>query len=145
MRVAVGGGRLRADNRLVRSVLGKLLKDFWGPDTVVIEGDAKGYDRLAGAWARRNHLTNIKVRIDPEIDGWRDDAPRRRNQRVIDQEHPELFVAFDGGPGTRDMMRRCLRHGVIIYEVEVVAENFLVWSWAGDGGRATLITEGKIK
>lgn len=141
-RVAVGGGRLNANKRLAQAVLGKLLKEEWGPDAVIIEGDAQGYDRIAGAWARARRLENIKVRVDGELDGYRDDAPKRRNQRLLDQEHPEVFVAFDGGPGTRDMMSRCLRAGVRVYEVEVMDRNFIVWQWAGDGGKAQLVTEG---
>ena len=64
MRVLVCGGRDFADSALLYGVLDELNRT----KTVicVIEGDARGADRLAGQWARRNHI-DLKV-IVPEYD-----------------------------------------------------------------------------
>ena len=35
-----------------------------------------------------------------------------RNQRMIDEGHPDLVIAFPGGKGTDDMTRRALAAGV---------------------------------
>ena len=54
MRVLVCGGRDFADSALLYGVLDELNRT----KTIicVIEGDARGADRLAGQWARRNHI-----------------------------------------------------------------------------------------
>jgi YspA, cpYpsA-related SLOG family len=58
MRVLVCGGRDFADSALLYGVLDELNRT----KTIicVIEGDARGADRLAGQWARRNHI-DLKV------------------------------------------------------------------------------------
>jgi hypothetical protein len=40
-----------------------------------------------------------------------------RNQRMLDEGKPDLVVAFPGGGGTKDMVRRAVQAGVIIHEV----------------------------
>jgi len=40
-----------------------------------------------------------------------------RNQRMLDEGKPDLVVAFPGGGGTKDMVRRAVSAGVAIHEV----------------------------
>jgi len=40
-----------------------------------------------------------------------------RNQRMLDEGKPDLVVAFPGGGGTKDMVRRAVKAGVAIHEV----------------------------
>jgi hypothetical protein len=40
-----------------------------------------------------------------------------RNQRMLDEVKPELVVAFPGGRGTADMVRRAREAGVNVYLV----------------------------
>ena len=44
-------------------------------------------------------------------------APPLRNQRMLDEGKPDLVVAFPGGGGTKDMVRRAVKAGVPIHEV----------------------------
>ena len=41
-----------------------------------------------------------------------------RNQFMLEQEKPDLVIAFDGGRGTADMMRRSRRAGVDTIHIE---------------------------
>jgi hypothetical protein len=114
MRVLVCGGRDFVDSALLYGVLDELNRT----KTIicVIEGDARGADRLAGQWARRNHI-DLKV-IVPEYDQFGARlAPPLRNQRMLDEGKPDLVVAFPGGGGTKDMVRRAVKAGVAIHEV----------------------------
>ena len=40
-----------------------------------------------------------------------------RNQRMLDEGKPNLVVAFPGGGGTKDMVRRAVKARVPIHEV----------------------------
>ena len=40
-----------------------------------------------------------------------------RNQRMLDEGKPDLVVAFPGGGGTKDTVRRAVQAGVIIHDV----------------------------
>jgi YspA, cpYpsA-related SLOG family len=114
MRVLVCGGRDFDDSALLGSVLDELNRT----KTIicVMEGDARGADRLAGQWARKNHI-DLKVFV-PEYDQFGARlAPPLRNQRILDEAKPDLVVVFPGGDGTKDMVRRAVKAGVAIHEV----------------------------
>lgn len=40
-----------------------------------------------------------------------------RNQKMIDDYHPQLVVAFPGGAGTADMVRRARAAGIEVREI----------------------------
>jgi len=40
-----------------------------------------------------------------------------RNQRMLDEGKPDLVVAFSGSGGTKDMVRRAVKAGVSVHEV----------------------------
>jgi hypothetical protein len=40
-----------------------------------------------------------------------------RNQRMLDEGKPDLVVAFPGGGGTKDLVRRAVKAGVSVHEV----------------------------
>lgn len=83
---------------------------FERPITLLIEGDAPGADRLAGRWARRSNVETIKFPAE-----WRKygrSAGHRRNQQMLDEGKPDLVVAFPGGRGTADMVRRAEAAGI---------------------------------
>lgn len=115
-RALVCGGRGFTDSDFVYRTLDKLHREH-GFD-VVIEGDAKGVDRMAGYWARCARLTNIKEAVtdaDYREHGRR--APLVRNQRMLDKHRPDLGIAFPGGHGTADMVRRLNAAHVEVIEV----------------------------
>jgi hypothetical protein len=76
----------------------------------VIEGNARGADRLAGFWARSRGIPNLKFNADWQKFGAA--AGPIRNQRMIEEGKPIWVVAFPGGAGTADMIARAKRAGL---------------------------------
>jgi SLOG family YspA-like protein len=76
MRVLVCGGRDFADSALLYGVLDELNRT----KTIicVIEGDAPGADRLAGQWARRNHIDLKVIVLAASRYSLRSAAPHRK-------------------------------------------------------------------
>lgn len=73
-------------------------------------------DRLAHDWALA-----VKVKGATYCANWTRDGKAAgpiRNQRMIDEGKPDLVVAFPGGRGTADMVRRAKAAGVKVMEVE---------------------------
>lgn len=131
MRVLVCGGRYFTDGVAVSEYLtrhyGALL-----PGLVIIHGNAKGADRLADRWAK-NHglkpltfpaawydLTQPGAVIKTRADGTKYDvlAGFRRNQQMLDEGKPDVVVAFRGGDGTDDMVKRAQAAGVPVVRVK---------------------------
>jgi hypothetical protein len=109
MRVLVCGGRHYHDEANVYATLDRL------KPTTVIEGGATGADFLANAWS-----------IDHDVDcetyyaEWKKfgrSAGAIRNQRMLTEGRPDLVVAFPGGKGTADMVRRATNAGI---KVEII-------------------------
>ena len=94
----------------------------------VVHGAAKGADTLADKWAKK---AGVQVEAYPAI--WRPAelggrVDRRagftRNKRMLDQAKPGLVIAFPGGSGTSDMVRRAHQAGV-----KVINLKDIVASW----------------
>lgn len=102
VRVLVCGGRDFTDTKGLYKYLDNLHRTLG--ITTIIEGDAKGADRMAGFWARKNKITNVKFKAAWEKFGSK--AGPIRNQQMLDQGIPQLVVAFPGGRGTEDMINR---------------------------------------
>ena len=84
--------------------------------TFLVHGDARGADRLAGAWAR-NH--GIPVKAFPAewiAHGW--SAGPRRNQQMLDSVRVDYVVAFPGSAGTADMVRRAEAYDIPVLPVD---------------------------
>lgn len=118
MRVLVCGGRNfsrfnRGEARLVIEHLNRL-SDERGPLTI-IEGGAPGVDSTAHAWARTWGAGCETYRAEWTKHGRA--AGPKRNQRMIDEGKPDLVVAFPGGRGTADMVRRARAAGIEVIEV----------------------------
>jgi hypothetical protein len=83
--------------------------------TVVISGGAKGADELgpllAGVIGCKSlvYLANWKQ--------YENAAGPIRNQQMLDEGKPDIVVAFPGGTGTADMVRRARKAGVVVIEV----------------------------
>lgn len=113
MKVLVCGGRDYTDLDRVYAVLDKL-HDEAGVD-VVVHGDASGADSLAKRWAEETGVSQRGYPADWEAQG--SFAGPARNQRMLDEEQPDLVIAFPGNKGTRDMIRRARRAGVEVVEI----------------------------
>lgn len=114
MRVLVCGGRDFSGTDVAYAALDRLRREY-GFD-VVIEGDAHGADRIAGFWARKRRLDNLKFPADWAAHGRA--AGPIRNQKMLDEGKPDLVIAFPGGRGTADMVRRAETAGVRVVHVE---------------------------
>lgn len=129
MRVLVCGGR-DYDNQLrVSETLDALCDEFslWGapdregnrlPDAgrlAIIHGGARGADALADRWAVSNWVTSVAVEANWSAFGKA--AGPIRNQSMIDSYMPDLVLAFPGGRGTADMIRRAKEAGIEVREI----------------------------
>jgi cysteine synthase len=113
-RILVCGGRAYADRAAVFGALDRL-KAVHG-DLTVVQGGATGADALARAWCAAQpgiHMIN-------EPADWRAHgraAGPIRNQRMIDQHKPDVVLAFTGGRGTADMIRRAERGDIPVVRI----------------------------
>lgn len=81
--------------------------------TAVIHGGARGADRMAAIWARERGLLAIQFLADWRRHGIA--AGPCRNQRMLDEGRPDAVLAFPGGAGTGDMIRRALNAELPVY------------------------------
>lgn len=110
-RVLVCGGRDYRDGLRVRSALSSLP----ARPTVLIAGGAPGADYQAALWAECNKVKREIYQADWGMHGRA--AGPIRNQRMIDEGKPDYVVAFPGGRGTADMVRRAKAAGIPVREV----------------------------
>lgn len=114
MRVLVCGRRDYAGDGL-RVALTELHGGPRGPITEMIEGGAKGADRIGAAWA--DNWSVPRRRFDADWERHGRSAGPKRNQRMIDEGRPDLVIAAPGGRGTADMVRRARAAGIEVLDV----------------------------
>lgn len=112
MKVIVCGGRDFTNEWLLNEWLDATHSET--PITTLVQGGAMGADSLARQWARSRGVLVITVEADWTKHGKA--AGPIRNQRMLDEHKPELVIAFNGGRGTADMMRRANAAGVDVQE-----------------------------
>lgn len=111
MRLLVCGGRAYADRAKVFAALDRV--DGRRPVSVLIHGAARGADTLAAEWAAARG-----VAIEPYPADWKMlglIAGPMRNMQMLIEGKPEGVVAFPGGRGTSDMVRRAEAAGVKVW------------------------------
>jgi hypothetical protein len=128
VRLLVCGGRDFGTTAPERFALRDVL-DLWHqrrPITTLIHGAARGADTLAGEWAVAK-----AVPVDPhpvahhEWEAWRaagrpSPSPgSARNARMLAEGRPGAVLAFPGGTGTADMVRKARAAGVPVALVVV--------------------------
>lgn len=91
--------------------------DGFGPPeiTEIISGMARGADSLAAEWATKFGFPLQKFPADWKKYGKA--AGSIRNQQMLDEGKPDLVIAFPGGTGTRDMIKKANKAGVRVIEV----------------------------
>lgn len=121
VRVIVCGGRNFADSARVDQIL-----SAW-EITELCEGGhrhqrpdgsidwSRSADALARRWANNNGIDGPTIRADWPTLGKK--AGPIRNQRMLDEFQPDAVIAFPGGDGTADMVRRALKATVPVIEV----------------------------
>lgn len=113
MRVLVCGGRDFEDYQFAQEKLDKLHRSI--DITHVISGHAKGADQLGEMWAEEN-CTPFTC-YPANWDKHRKAAGPIRNQQMLDEGKPDVVLAFPGGRGTADMVKRAKKAGVRVIEV----------------------------
>jgi hypothetical protein len=99
----VCGGRAMGPPEKVFEVLNKLALER-GLPTLVLTGGATGADTWGLLWAKRKGVVRRSFPADWGRHGKR--AGMQRNQIMLDAHKVDLVVAFPGGAGTADMVRR---------------------------------------
>ena len=112
MKVLVCGGRDYSDKVSVYSVLDSIARE---EPIVLIHGDARGADRLADEWAVERGVPVVRMPANWKQYGLR--AGPVRNAAMLNLK-PDRVVAFTGGRGTADMVRRAEEAGVTVWKVE---------------------------
>lgn len=113
MRVLICGGRNYHDSRRVYAVLDKLYTE--GDITCIIQGGARGADSLASDYADQMGIPQEQYDADWETHGTF--AGPMRNKRMLDEGRPDLVIAFPGGRGTADMVKKARKAGVEVIEI----------------------------
>ena len=113
MRVLVCGGRDFADEAFLRETLDRLHASYGF--TVLIEGDARGADRMAGAWAEAKGIEHLAFPANWSEHGR--DAALIRNERMLREGKPDLVIAFPGGGGTGHTCHMAEQMGVPVVRV----------------------------
>lgn len=111
MRVLVCGGRNFNDAMTLGSWLGGIHKDH--VITHIINGGAPGADHMAaqfGIWM------NIPVETYKADWALGKKAGPMRNAKMLLEGRPDLVVAFEGGVGTADMVKKAKGAGVKVVE-----------------------------
>lgn len=108
LRVVVTGGRKYTDRTFVYNTLDHVVHRY--QRIVVIVGSGFGADGSARDWCADRGVRCIKIEAQWKKFG--SAAGPLRNQKIIDEFTPGLVLAFPGGRGTNDMVRRAKYAGV---------------------------------
>ena len=112
LRVLVSGGRDYTDRNHLRAELDRVVKKHGRIH--IISGGATGADTLALEWAKDRCMPRTIYPAE-----WTHRGPSAgpiRNQEMIDDGKPDLFVPFPGGPGTADMTNRATVAGIRFWQ-----------------------------
>lgn len=110
MRVLVCGGRNFSDIQGLFKVLDEIR-----PDTIV-HGNARGADKIAGLWARRNKKLELSFSANWKAYGRA--AGYIRNKQMLQRGKPDMVIAFPGGKGTANMVNIAKKAGVKVKIIE---------------------------
>ena len=121
MKILVCGGRKYDAPDTVFGALDRLRAA--GCVDMVIHGGAKGADALAGRWAHDRGVQEVICPANWDRRGtWA--GPIRNSAMLLLQ--PDLVLAFPGGKGTEDMVRKAEAKGIRVQRISV--------SESGDAG-----------
>lgn len=116
MRVLVAGGRDFEDVDHFYRWMDELHRKHG--ISVVIEGGARGADKLAARWAKDMGIPIEEYPADWDRHGKR--AGHIRNRQMLDEGKPDVVVTFRGGRGTANMAMQAREAGVTVLEPETM-------------------------
>lgn len=109
--ILVCGGRYFRDRERAWAALDLLASQT--PLAAIVHGSARGADEIAGEWAAARGVACVACIAEWRIHGR--SAGTLRNAAMLRQYKPHLVVAFPGGSGTADMVRRALSAKVPVW------------------------------
>lgn len=109
MKVIVTGGRFYKDEKTVERALGSLRITF------LIEGGAKGADRLARQWAIKNFIPYKTY--DADWDQYGLAAGPIRSAQMLDEHPSAIVMAFPGDKGTAGCVTQAKARGMLVLSV----------------------------
>jgi YspA, cpYpsA-related SLOG family len=128
MRVLGCGDRNWTDRTLIFTTLSRLYEAM-GLPFVVIDGQARGADKIVAEWAEMMRKRGVEHEMYPAR--WSEfgrAAGPIRNQQMLDEGQPDLVVAFHAAitesRGTKDMVARAEKAGVQVWLIR--GENALI-------------------
>lgn len=107
----VCGGRAYSDRNELSAALTRIHRRRG--IVVVIHGGASGADALAKEWAQRHGINTIGYPADWAKHGKA--AGPIRNAFMLEHAKPDAVMAFDGGRGTADMVKRAKGAGIPVW------------------------------
>jgi hypothetical protein len=113
--VLVTGGREYSDAEKVRSTLNMVYTERF-PIDYLMEGGARGADYLAHLWAVENGIQPVTMYANWDFYGKA--AGSKRNGNMLSLVKIDLVVAFPGGNGTADMVRKARAVGIEVLEIK---------------------------
>jgi hypothetical protein len=113
MRVLVCGSRTFNDYEKMKEVLDEI------EITEIIEGEARGADKLSRDWALENNVPARRFPADWKLHGKR--AGPIRNSQMLKEGKPEMVVAFRGpnSRGTQNMIDQATKAGIPVRMIEI--------------------------
>lgn len=115
-KVIVCGGRDFKDLEIVYQILDFLHSKHHF--TKLIQGGASGADYMAKKWAITRLVFMAEYSADWQTHGKA--AGVLRNSEMLEKEKPDFVIAFNGGKGTADMVRKARKAGVEVIDVDAV-------------------------
>lgn len=112
-RILVCGGRDYANRARLFAVLDQYRAAV--KIEAIVHGAARGADSLADEWATSRGVPVQRFPANWDVYG--NAAGPLRNARMLREAEPHLVVAFAGGRGTADMVRRARSAGVRVAEI----------------------------
>lgn len=125
MRVIIAGGRSFNDRSMVDATMAMIVSQMKWEISTIISGGASGADTLGEEWARSHAIPieryeaqwRVPIHHADGTVGYEIDrtAGVKRNEQMACVA--DALVAFPGGRGTADMVKRAHKHGLRIYNV----------------------------
>lgn len=111
MILLVTGGRNYCEPANIKQALDSFNSNT--PITLLVHGDAKGVDRIAGRWAAENGIHPCAI---PALWGFYNmRAGGTRNSAMLNLPI-DYCIAFPGNTGTADMVKQCENKSIIVWK-----------------------------
>jgi hypothetical protein len=113
MKILVCGGRYYNNANFMNATL-----NGFGHISEIIEGGASGADSLANIYADLHGIPVNQFKADWKKHGRA--AGPIRNKQMLEESHPDLVVAFEGGKGTANMINQARSLGVTVFNAAML-------------------------